>query len=115
MIVAVGTLCSCGEKKREPTPMFANGAVLHLSSEAGTPDAVLARVPCHRAWLMMESGARSDSPLLVDGVAFVAHESGIGVELMISVDNPVNLPELLRRTRLNVDRVLARRQQARSR
>jgi len=90
------------------------GVVIHLSTEAGTPESVLAEIRCHRAWLMLETRAsNADSPLLVEGVVFVVHAGGAGIEVMIGLDDVAKLPELVRRARLTVERAVARGAQAR--
>lgn len=95
--------------------LLPRGVVVHLDPEAGTPDAVLAAIRCHRAWLLLETrSSNAESPLLVDGVVFVVHAGGAGIEVMIGVDDASKLPELVRRTRLTVERAARRGAQARS-
>jgi hypothetical protein len=97
-------------RSMDPLP---RGVVVHLAAEAGTPDAVLAAIRCHRAWLLLEPRASSaDSPLLVQGVVFVVHAGATGIEVMIGLDDPARVPELVRRTRLAVERARARPRQA---
>lgn len=77
---------------------LANGVVFQLAPEAGPPDAVLAGIRCHRAWLMLEPRAGiGDEPLLLDGVVFVTHAGATGTEVMLTVSDKTLLPELVRR------------------
>jgi hypothetical protein len=90
----------------DPMP---KGVVFHLAPEAGTPDAVLASLRCHRAWLMLgPPSSTADSPLLLNGIVLVVHAGASGIEVMVGVDNAAQLPELTRRARLTVEHAVAR-------
>lgn len=84
---------------------MAKGVVFHLHGDAGAPEAVLAELRCHRAWLMLEhTASQRDNPLLVPGIVFVVHAGGDGIEVMIGVDDLAQLPELTRRAQLTIER-----------
>lgn len=81
------------------------GIVIQLAPDAGTPDAVLAGLRCHRAWLMLEPRANlADEPLLVDGLLLLAHASPTGTLVMLTVTGDREVAELRRRVAMRYGR-----------
>lgn len=74
------------------------GIVVQLAPQAGAPDAVLAALRCHRAWLMLEPHAGNvDEPLLVPSLVLVAHAIPTGTLVMLTVTDDRQVGELRRR------------------
>lgn len=74
------------------------GIVVQLAPAAGGPDAVLAGLRCHRAWLMLEPRAENaEEPLLVAGLLLLAHASPAGTLVMLTVTDDHQVAELRRR------------------
>jgi hypothetical protein len=78
----------------EATP---NGAIVYLRPEYGTPDALLAELSCHRAFMMLAPADMDDCPLDLPGISISAHGDKEGATLEITIDNPKLIPELQRR------------------
>lgn len=77
------------------------GIVFHLSPQAGPPEIVLARLRCHLAWLRLApTDAAANSPLLVEGVAWMTHAASTGVEAMATARDERGTHELARRAPL---------------
>lgn len=74
------------------------GVVVYLAPTAGTADALLADLKCHRAWMMLApTASMDDCPLDLPGLLVDARGDANGVTLVITVDNRRLVPELQRR------------------
>jgi hypothetical protein len=80
-----------------------DGAIVHFALAAGPPEALLAHLRCHRAWLVAaQSPAPSESALALHGLDVTVHASPDTIEVLISARDPVVvtvLKERLRRTK----------------
>lgn len=79
------------------------GVVVYLGPEAGGPDALLAELHCHRAWMMLAPAGMDNCPLDVPGLLVDAHGDKNGVTLYMSVKDPKWLPELQRRVQVEAE------------
>ena len=68
-----------------------------LSPDAGSPDALLSAMRCHRAWMMLGRADMDDCPLDLPGLRVSAHGDAEGIELTMTIDDPALVPELRRR------------------
>jgi len=76
----------------------ANGVILYLSPQAGTPDELLAALKCHRAYMMLgPSAMMDDCPLDLPGLELDARGDKEGVTVALSVKDHALVPELKRR------------------
>jgi len=73
------------------------GAVVYLDPKAGDPDALLAELHCHRAWMMLGPAGMDDCPLDLPGLLVDAKGGTEGVTLSLSVKDSKLIPELQRR------------------
>ncbi len=76
----------------------ANGAIVYLSPNAGTPDELLAALRCHRAFMMLAPADMDDCPLDLPGLVIDARGDATGVTVSLSVKDGKLVPELQRRT-----------------
>lgn len=74
-----------------------NGAILYLSPIAGAPDALLAMMKCHRAFMMLAPAEMDDCPLDLPGLALDARGTAEGITVSLSVNAMKLVPELQRR------------------
>jgi hypothetical protein len=82
---------------------IADGAVVYLSSDAGTPEQLLAAMRCHRAWMMLGRSAMDDCPLDLPGIEIVAHQGPGAIEVSITTRDAAQVPELQRRVAKDVE------------
>jgi len=75
-----------------------NGVILYLSSTAGDPDALLAQIRCHRAFMMLAPANMDDCPLDLPDLALDARGAADGITVSLSVRDAKLVPELQRRT-----------------
>lgn len=80
-----------------------NGVLVFLSPYAGTPDALMAELRCHRAWMMLGPAGMDACPLDLPGLRVSATGDPSGVTVEISVEDPALVPELQRRTMLDLE------------
>jgi hypothetical protein len=80
-----------------------DGAVVYLSKDAGTPDQVMAKMRCHRAWMMLGRSAMDDCPLDLPQIEMVAHETSGAIEVEITTRNTSQVEELQRRVAKDVE------------
>lgn len=74
------------------------GALVYLRPSGVGPDALLARLRCHRAWMMLSPAMDMDAcPLDLPGLRVDARGDVNGVTLELRVDDPAMIPELQRR------------------
>jgi len=72
--------------------------VLHFAPEVGPPEELLHRLRCRRAWAAVHGLERAaDDPLALRRLFVVVRSSGSGVEVMLTVSDLGEVPELLRR------------------
>ncbi len=75
-----------------------SGAIVYLSPEAGSPDAVMAALVCHQAWMMLSPAANmADCPLDLNGLSFDARGDDNGITVSLMIKDPKMIPELQRR------------------
>ena len=82
---------------------IADGAVVYLSADAGTPEAVMAAMRCHRAWMMLGRSAMDDCPLDLPGIEVVAHATAGAIEVEITTRDASQVGELQRRVAKDVE------------
>ena len=82
---------------------IADGAVVYVSTDAGTPDALLAAMRCHRAWMMLGRTMMDDCPLDLPGIEVVAHAGPGAIEISITTRDTAQVPELQRRVAKDVE------------
>jgi len=70
----------------------ANGVILYLSPQAGTPDQLLAELRCHRAYMMLGPSHMDDCPLDLPGLELDARGDMDGVTVSLSVKDSALLP-----------------------
>jgi hypothetical protein len=75
----------------------AGGTVVLLTPDAGSPDALLAAMRCHRAWMMLGRADMDDCPLDLPSLRVSARGDAEGIELTMTIDDPALVPELRRR------------------
>jgi hypothetical protein len=75
----------------------ANGAIIYLSRDAGTPDQLLAAMKCHRAFMMLAPRDMDDCTLDVPGLVLDARGDADGVTVSLTVTDRAFIPELKRR------------------
>ncbi len=85
----------------------ANGSVVYLTPDAGTPEAVLGELRCHRAWMMLGRTAMDNCPLDLAGIEVVAHATEGAIEVMITTRDPSLVKELQRRIAVDVESAAA--------
>ena len=71
--------------------------IIYLSSDAGAPDALLAAMKCHRAWMMLAPADMDSCPLDLPGLVVDARGGAEGITVSLGVNDPALLPELKRR------------------
>jgi hypothetical protein len=74
-----------------------DGVIVFLRPDAGTPEALLRAIRCHRAWMMLGERGMEDCPLDLEGIRVVAHGDPTGISVEITVADPALVPELQRR------------------
>lgn len=80
------------------------GVLVFLSAYAGEPDSLMAEIRCHRAWMMIAPPAAMDAcPLDLPGLHVKASGDASGVTVEISISDPALVPELQRRTMLDLE------------
>jgi hypothetical protein len=87
---------------------IADGAIVYLSTDAGTPDTVLAAMRCHRAWMMLGRSAMDDCPLDLPGIEVVAHAAEGAIEVTITTRDAAQVGELQRRIARDVEAAASR-------
>jgi hypothetical protein len=85
------------------------GVVLLLTSEVGSPDALLAAMRCHRAWMMLGRSNMDDCPLDLPGIRISAKGDARGIELTITEPDARLVAELQRRATHDLETGLRRR------
>jgi len=75
----------------------ANGVIIYLSPQAGTPDQLLAALSCHRAYMMLGPSDMDDCPLDLPGLELDARGDKEGITVSLSVKDNALVPELKRR------------------
>lgn len=88
---------------------LADGVLVFLQTEAGTPEALLRAIRCHRAWMMLGERGMEDCPLDLSGIRVVAHGDPTGISVEITVPDPALVPELQRRAAKDLEAAAARR------
>ncbi len=74
------------------------GVIVYLSPLAGSPEALLADLRCHRAWMMLApAGSMDDCPLDLPGLRIDARGDEGAITLVLSVADQKLVPELQRR------------------
>jgi len=76
----------------------ADGVLIFFRPEAGTPDALLRELRCHRAWMMLGEAGMEECPLDLAGIQIVAHGDPSGISVQITAQDPRVVAELQRRT-----------------
>ncbi|MEO8701656.1 MAG: hypothetical protein ABI867_16540 [Kofleriaceae bacterium] len=74
-----------------------HGVTVFLSPAAGPADTLLARMRCHRAWMMLEESDMSQCPLDLAKIEIRAYGNATGVSVEITTANDRLVPELQRR------------------
>lgn len=77
------------------------GVIVYLSST--DPEGLLAALKCHRAWMMLAPANMDDCPLDLPGLTLDARGDANGVTVSIAVRDPALVPELQRRTALELE------------
>jgi len=80
-----------------------SGAIVYLSPSAGPPDRLLARIRCHRAFMMLAPSDMDDCPLDLPDVELDARGDANGITLSLSVRDARLVPELQRRVEHDVE------------
>ncbi len=83
--------------------------ILFLSVEAGSADALMADLRCHRAWMMLGRTDMESCPLDLAGLHVDAHGDANGITVEISVADRALVPELQRRAAHDVEASAQRR------
>lgn len=86
---------------------IANGTVVFLSNDAGTPEQLMAEMRCHRAWMMLGRMNMDACPLDLDGIEVVAHNGDGAIEVMLTTTKPALVKELQRRVAIDVEAAAA--------
>jgi hypothetical protein len=75
-----------------------DGVTIYLAPTAGDPDALMADMRCHRAWMMLQPAeGMDDCPLDLAGLTVEATGAKDGVTIHLRVHDPALVPELRRR------------------
>jgi hypothetical protein len=74
-----------------------HGVVVYLTPLAGPPDRLLARLRCHRAWMMLGESGMEACPLDLSAIQIQAHGDASGISVEITTTDPRLVPELQRR------------------
>ena len=85
----------------------ANGVILYLSPQAGTPDQLLAALRCHRAYMMLGPSNMDDCPLDLPGLELDARGDADGVTVSLGVKDSALISELQRRAAHDLDHATA--------
>lgn len=86
------------------------GAIVYLSTDAGTPEHLLQMLRCHRAWMMLEANeSMTDCPLDLPGLVVDARGDASGVTVSMVVRDPKLVGELQRRTAKDLEGAASRR------
>lgn len=80
----------------------ATGVLVVLAAYPGTPDALMAELRCHRAWMMLGPAGMDDCPLDLPGLRVDARGEAGEITLELAVDDAL-VPELQRRTALDLE------------
>lgn len=83
--------------------MTQTGAIVYLSSDAGDPDALLAAMACHRAWMMLAPTGMDECPLDLPGLVLDARGDADGITVSLGVRDPTLVPELQRRVAIDLE------------
>ncbi len=76
----------------------ANGVIVYLTATGGSPDALVAEMRCHRAWMLLAPAANMDDcPLDLPDIKVDAHGDAEGIALTIIETRPSLVIELQRR------------------
>jgi hypothetical protein len=75
----------------------ANGVILYLSAQAGSPEQLLAAMRCHRAYMMIAASDMDDCLLDLPDLALDARGDVEGITVSLSVKDRALIPELQRR------------------
>lgn len=86
-----------------------DGVVLLLTNEVGSPQALLAAMRCHRAWMMLGRSNMDDCPLDLPGIRISAKGDAHGIELTITEPDPTLVAELQRRAAHDLETGLRQR------
>jgi hypothetical protein len=73
------------------------GVIVYLAPEAGPPDRLVARMKCHRAFMLIAPSGMEDCPLDLPDIALDARGDSDGITVSIVVRDPNLVPELQRR------------------
>lgn len=79
------------------------GVLVLLRGYEGTPDALMAELRCHRAWMMLGPAGMDDCPLDLPGLRVHARGEAGEITLELDVDDAALVPELQRRTALDLE------------
>ncbi len=85
------------------------GVMLFLSVEAGSADALMAELRCHRAWMMLGRTDMDSCPLDLAGLRVDARGDASGITVEISVADRALVPELQRRAAHDLEAAAQRR------
>ncbi len=85
--------------------MTQTGAIVYLSPQAGAPEALLAALSCHRAWMMLAPSDMDDCPLDLPGLVLDARGDADGVTVSLGVTDAKLVPELQRRVSVGLEAV----------
>ena len=89
------------------TPI-SDGALVFVSTDAGTPDQLLAAMRCHRAWMMLGRSAMDDCPLDLPDIELAAHAGPGAIEVSITTRDASKVSELQRRVAADVEAAASR-------
>lgn len=82
-----------------------DGVVVLLSTHAGNAETLLSDLRCHRAWLLLGTGAEQDSPLELPGLVVDAQGDQDGITLTLSMRDTTLVPELQKRVLRQLDEI----------
>jgi hypothetical protein len=82
---------------------IADGVIIYLSADAGTPDRLLADMRCHRAWMMLAPSDMDACPLVLANIHVTARGHLEEIDVTITVSDPALVGELQRRATLELE------------
>jgi hypothetical protein len=85
-----------------------DGVVIFLDPAAGPRDRLLVALRCHRAWMMLGESGMDDCPLDLADLDIAVHGDPEGVSVEITTANAALVPELQRRSAVELDRAARR-------
>lgn len=88
----------------------ATGVLVVLSTYPGAPDALIAELRCHRAWMMLGPTGMDDCPLDLPGLRVDARGEAGAITLELAVEDAALVPELQRRTAVDLESAKLRRE-----